>query len=98
MKISKFKRFAELLEGEELPTRYKISLRPSEELLLAALQENEAVNVNKLVAGGIDKSSIRTTVCRLREKLPNGVTIITKYGGFYYLTNESKKILERYTK
>src|SRR5688572_11456460 len=96
MKKSKLAHITKLLAGETLPTRYKFHLRASEEIILQALEDNEAININKMVKAGVNVNDIRVCVSRMRKKLPKGVTIKSKYGGFYYLNKDDKEILRKH--
>lgn len=93
---TKTKRLAALFKGIRLPNRYTFDLRPSEITFVETLEKHEAVGILSMIDDGIDENSIRVMVSRLRKKLPKDVIIKTKYGGYYYLTDESKHALKKY--
>ena len=86
--------FIDRIGGDNLVNPYMFKLRPTEIVLLQALERHQTIDTKKM--GELDLNSIRVQISRLRRKLPKGVRIEALYGGYYFMTPESKAILGKH--
>lgn len=87
---------AVLMPDFDFINRWKLKLRPAEVVVLTALADNAAINLSQLPAYKAKANPYYVHICRLRKKLPRGVTIDNEWGGVYSLSQKSKQILKRY--
>lgn len=86
--------FINKIGGDTLDNPYTFNLRPTEIVLLQALEKHRTIDTKKM--GELDINSIRVQISRLRRKLPRGVTIQALYGGYYFMSPEAKVILSKH--
>lgn len=87
-------RFIKHIGVDNFVNPYTFRLRPAEVAILTALEQHETIDIKMMEF--MDRQSMRVQVCRLRKKLPKGVSIKALYGGYYFMSLGSKEILKQH--
>jgi hypothetical protein len=84
------------LPGVDSGKRWTFRLPRSQRVILRLLVQRDVLNLRDTTAYKGRTNAYHVHICRLRKKLPSGVTIENEWGGVYFMTFESKQILKQY--